>query len=595
MEEPILNICDLTVRYNSADINAVHNISFNLNAGESVGLIGESGSGKSSIALAIMGLSDKRACLSGSVRFKGTDLTGLSENELNLYRWRKIAIVFQNSLDVLNPVLTVGEQISECIQKHLGEPRASAMEKTERYLEMVGLNADWAKAYPHQFSGGMRQKALIAMALSCEPEVLLIDEPTMALDSVSKQEIIELLLKLREEKGFSMLVISHELPVIAAMTSRVLVMYAGNILEEGGTEKLLKEPLHPYTRGLISSSPAINPYRDMWGIPGEIVITGEGQCPFYSRCNQRIEQCAHEHPMLENVCGGRRVSCIRGGIVTVLKGYALTKQYKVKHKMITACSNCNIEIKSGEVCALIGESGSGKTTMAEILSGILNPDEGNVVFEGQTVWGNSATSKIGGIQIVFQDPLSSTNEHLTIEEIVREPLDIIKEGIKSERVSSAKDALKSVQLPYDEAFLKRRGFTLSGGQRQRVAVARALVMRPSLLIADEISAMLDPSTAANLLRLLKGLQNTEGFAMLYITHDLALAQKIADKVYVMHNGQIIENGPVEDVMQNPKEDYTKLLLRGIGRKACKEVYSGEKGQNAFVSSPGRKDTGVGDI
>lgn len=565
MEEPILNIGDLAVHYADTETNAVHNVSFNLNAGESVGLIGESGSGKSSIALAIMGLSDKRACLSGSIRYKGINLTELSENELNFYRWRKIAIVFQNSLDILNPVLTVGEQISECIQKHLGEPKVSAMEKTERYLELVGLKAHWAKAYPHQLSGGMRQKTLIAMALSCEPEVLLIDEPTMALDSVSKQEIIELLLKLREEKGFSMLVISHELPVIAAMTSRVMVMYAGNILEKGGTEKLLKEPLHPYTRGLISSSPAINPYRDMWGIPGEIAITGEGQCPFYSRCNQHIEQCAHEHPVLKTVCDGRSVSCIRGGIVTILKGNSLTKQYKIKHKTISACFNCDVEIRSGEVCALIGESGSGKTTIAEILSGILNPDEGNVVFEGQTVYGNSATSKIGGIQIVFQDPLSSTNEYMTIEEIVREPLDIIKEGTKSERVSLVKDALKSVQLSYDDAFLKRRGFTLSGGQRQRVAVARALVLRPSLLIADEISAMLDSSTAANLLRLLKGLQNSEGFAMLYITHDLALAQKIADQVYIMQNGKIIEKGSVEDVMQNPKEEYTKLLLRGIGR------------------------------
>lgn len=571
MENPILNIHNLTVRYGDTDTNAVHNVSLNLGAGESVGLIGESGSGKSSIALAIMGLSHKRACLSGSIRFKGTDLTELSEDELNLYRWKKIAIVFQNSLDILNPVLTVGEQIAECIQKHLCEPKVSAMEKAEHYLEMVGLKVHWAKAYPHQLSGGMRQKVLIAMALSCEPEVLLVDEPTMALDSVSKQEIIELLLKLQEEKGFSMLVISHELPVIAAMTTRVLVMYAGNIMEEGGTEALLKEPLHPYTRGLISSSPAINPYRDMWGIPGEIIITGEEQCPFYSRCKQHIEQCIHEHPALKPVCDGRSVSCIRGGIVTILKGNALSKHYKVKHKKFPACSNCDIEIRSGEVCALIGESGSGKTTMAEVLSGILNPDEGNVIFEGQAVCGNSMTSKIGGIQIVFQDPLSSTNEHMTIEEIVREPLDIIKEGTKSERIFFVKNALKSVQLSYDDSFLKRRAFTLSGGQRQRVAVARALVMRPSLLIADEISAMLDPSTAANLLRLLKGLQNTEGFAMLYITHDLALAQKISDKVYVMRNGKIIEKGSVEDVMQNPKEEYTKLLLRGIG-KICTIKY-----------------------
>lgn len=571
MEEAILQIRGLTVRYPETESSAVHQVNLTLKQGESVGLIGESGSGKSSLALAVMGLSNQRASVGGSILFQGTELAGMPENELNRYRWDKIAIVFQNSLDVLNPVLTIGEQISESIRNHLGEPKAAAAKKTERYLEMVGLQAHWSKAYPHQLSGGMRQKALIAMALCCEPDVLLVDEPTMALDAVSKQEIIHLLLRLREEKGFSMLVISHELPVIAALTSRILVMYSGNILEESPTEKLLKNPLHPYTRGLVSSSPAVNPYRDMWGIPGEISIAGENQCPFYSRCNQRIEPCTHEHPVLKTVCEGRRVACLRGGIVTVLKGKGLTKRYKIRHKTISACFNCDMEIRSGEVCALIGQSGSGKTTMAEILSGIVEPDKGTVIFDGQKVRGNSATSQIGGIQIVFQDPMSSTNEQMTIEELVREPLDIIKEGTKAERAARIKDALKNVQLPCDEAFLKRRGFALSGGQRQRVAVARALVMRPKILIADEISAMLDPSTAANLLRLLKGLQNSEGFAMLYITHDLSLAQKIADQIYVMQNGEIIERGAVQDVMGNPKEEYTRLLLSGIGALNNKSI------------------------
>jgi peptide/nickel transport system ATP-binding protein len=563
LEDPVLQIHGLTVRYAEESCNAVHNVDLTLGRGESVGLIGESGSGKSSLALAAIGLIGKNAQIQGTVKFRETDLTRLPDTEMNNYRWNKIAIVFQNSLDVLNPVLSVAEQIAEGIQAHLGESRASAAIKAEKYLEMVGLEAHWGKAYPHQLSGGMRQKVLIAMALSCKPEVLLIDEPTMALDAVSKQEIIRLLLHLQEEKGFSMLVISHELPVISSMTSRVLVMYAGNIVEEGGTEELLKNPLHPYTRGLISSSPAINPFRDMWGIPGELIQSGEGQCPFYNRCTQRIERCACEHPVLETVHNGRRVSCIRGGIVTILKGNDLSKHYKDSNGTITACSNCNIEVREGEVCALIGESGSGKTTMAEILSGILPPCGGNVEFDGQKVRGNNATSRAGGIQIVFQDPLSSTNEQMTIGEIVREPLDINNDGTKDERISAVKTALKNVQLPYHGSFLKKRGFMLSGGQRQRVAIARALVMRPNLLIADEISAMLDPSTAANLLRLLKGLQNSIGFAMLYITHDISLVQKIADRVYVMRNGKILEEGPVEDVMFNPTDEYTKLLLQGL--------------------------------
>lgn len=407
MGEPYLKIDHLTVRYSGEKSNAVHNVSLALNAGESVGLIGESGSGKSSIVLAVMGLLERKTRISGSIKFKGTEISGMPENELSRYRWKRISVVFQNSLDVFNPVLTIGEQIAECIRRHTGISKASAMTKTKHYLDLVGLDAAWSKAYPHQLSGGMRQKTLIAMALSCEPDVLLVDEPTMALDSISKQEIIRLLMKLRDEKGFPMLIISHELPIIAAMTTRVMVMYAGNILEEGDTQELLKHPLHPYTRGLIYSSPAINPYRDMWGIPGEVIMTGEAQCPFYSRCNQRIERCAGEHPVLKAVCGNRRVSCIRGGIVTLLKGIGLTKRYTVKGKAIVACSDCDIEIRAGEVCALIGESGSGKTTVAEILSGILRPDAGTVVFNGQPVSGNSATSKIGWYPDRIPRPLFS--------------------------------------------------------------------------------------------------------------------------------------------------------------------------------------------
>ena len=564
MNDAVLEIRKMTVRYSGSAADAVRGVDLTLRPGECAGVIGESGSGKSSLALASLGLLRKRAGVEGSVLFKGVELNGLSESAMERYRWSRIAIVFQNGLDVLNPVIAVGEQIAECIRRHSGEGKAAAAEKTRRLLEMVGLRASWSEAYPHQLSGGMRQKALVAMALSCDPEVLLVDEPTMALDAVSKREIVELLLRLRAACGFAMLVISHELPVISAMTSRVMVMYSGSVLEEGPTEELLKDPLHPYTRGLISSSPSVNPYRDMWGIPGEVVVAGEKQCPFFNRCTQRVDRCAGELPALKTVRDGRRVACIRNGIVTLLGGSGIDKTYGAGERSVAACVDCSLEVRAGEVCALIGESGSGKTTLAEILSGIARPDAGEVLFEGRPVRGNSETSKTGGIQIVFQDPLSATNEHLTIEETVREPLDILREGTKTERLRVAREALKNVQLPSDEAFLKRRCFMLSGGQRQRVAVARALVMRPKLLIADEISAMLDPSTAANMLRLLKGLQNSQGFAMLFVTHDLALAQKIADRVYVMRRGRIVEHGPTEDVLGAPKEEYTKLLMSGPG-------------------------------
>ncbi|WRS28669.1 ABC transporter ATP-binding protein [Oscillospiraceae bacterium MB08-C2-2] len=558
----VLEISNLYVRYKQeALINAVHNVSFRLEKGESLGIVGESGSGKSTLAMTIMGLLDSRADIGGSIHLDSAELLGFSERERDTYRWSKIAIAFQNSLDVLNPVMSVGAQVAECIIKHTQYGKKEAEAKTKALFEMVGLAPNWYEAYPHQLSGGMRQKVLIAMALSCDPEILIVDEPTMALDSVSKQEIIRLLIYLREKIGFSMIVISHELTVIAALTSRTLVMYTGNVVEAGRTNELLREPSHPYTRGLIYSSPSVHPYRDMWGIPGEIHITEENQCPFYSRCNQRIDACLHQHPELEAVSEDRWVACLRGGIVTLLSGTGLSKTYRVKSHETHACRGCDIQIKAGEIVALIGQSGSGKTTLAGILSGILPVDEGKIYFEGRKIFGSSETRKAEGIQMVFQDPLSATNENLTIEAIVREPLDILRKGSKSDRIAEARTALKQVQLPYDDAFLKRKGHSLSGGQRQRVAIARALVMNPKLMIADEISAMLDPSSAANLLRLLKGLQNTRGFSMLYITHDIALARKIADTAYVMNSGNIVEYGAASQVLHNPRDLYMQKLLQ----------------------------------
>lgn len=584
MADPILSIKNLTVRYSGAPVGAVRGVSLHVNAGESVGLIGESGSGKSSIALAVMALFSSRAQVGGEIFFGPDDLTRLPEREMDAYRWRRIALVFQNSLDVLNPVLTIGEQIAEGIRRHRGAGKKEAAAAAEHYLALTGLAPSWAAAYPHQLSGGMRQKVLIAMALSCEPEVLLVDEPTMALDSLSKQEIISLLRRLQREKGFAMLVISHELPVIAALTSRVLVLYAGSVLEEGETPAVLRDPAHPYTRGLICASPSVNPYRDMWGIPGELTAEAKPCCPFYGRCSQRTESCAYHCPALKKNSEGRLVACLRGGIATLLQAKGLTKRYSVQKETVKACENCRVSIRAGEVCSLIGESGSGKTTLAEMLAGILPPDAGEVTFEGLPVQGNSATAKAGGIQMVFQDPLTATNERLTIEEIIREPLDILREEAREKRSVRVRDALRSVQLPQDDAFVKRRGFMLSSGQRQRIAVARALVMRPKLLIADEISAMLDPSTAANLLRLLKGLQNTEGFAMLYITHDLALARKISDRIAVMRRGKIIEQGPAEEVLGAPREEYTRLLVRGANA-AGQLLFSRKDGEGQSSAPP----------
>lgn len=560
----LLTVDKLSVQYNIGEttVMALDEVSFSLEKGGSLGIMGESGSGKTTTAMALMGLQDKAAITGGQICYGDVDLRQLSEQGWNQYRWRKLAIVFQNSLDVLNPVLTVFEQIHECLRRHTSLPPAAAREKIDQLLRNVGLAPSCQTCYPHQLSGGMRQRVLLAMALSCNPDVLIVDEPTNALDAVTKTEIIDLLAKLQQKHGFGLIVISHEIHTVARLTSRLLVLYQGRVVEEGLTKDILNHPMHNYTRGLLHSSPEMNPYRDMWGIPGETENNPNRGCPFYARCNQHIDCCISNKPDLKYVALERRVACNRSGIVTLLQGIELNKTYTCKGNSLKVCNNCTLEIRSGEIVALIGQSGSGKTTLSSILAGVLLPDSGEVIFQGEKVTLNSVTRKKQGIQIVFQDPYSSINEHFTVEQAVREPLDILRqEGSVANLREIVSTALLNVQLPgNDESFLTRRCHTLSGGQRQRVAVARALVMEPKLLIADEISSMLDPSTQANLLRLLKGLQNRKGFAMLYITHDLAVAQKIADRVCVMYQGTIIEKGNAADIFTRPVQQYTRKLV-----------------------------------
>ena len=560
MEHSIIRVENLSVCYHAdkRGSRAVNNVSFCLDRGGSLGIIGESGSGKTSLAMAMMGLFKKPTRVDGQIYYEDTDLNRLSERERNLYRWAKMAIVFQNSLDVLNPVLTVHEQILECLRRHTPLPHREADKKVLRLLKLVGLDAKWSQYYPHQLSGGMRQRVLIAMALSCDPEVLIVDEPTTALDAAAKDEMIKLLARLHKEKKFALIVISHEMQVITRLAGRVMVMYGGYMAESGLTKDVLKNPMHTYTRGLIHASPSVNPYRDLWGIPGEEAGNSSEGCPFYNRCNQKVSDCKTKLPRLACVGIERRVACNRGGIVTLLTGKNIYKSFSFRGKTVKVCDNCRMDIRSGEIVVLIGASGSGKTTLASILAGTLAADRGEVLFEGEKVKGNRAACRKNGIQMVFQDPFTAVNEHLTVRQAVAEPLDILKQGTKEDRIQQVKQALKDVQLPGDDGFISRKCHSLSGGQRQRVALARSLVMEPKLLIADEISSMLDPSTQANILRLLKGLQNAKGFAMLYITHDLALARKIADRVYVMQQGSLVEHGSVPDVLSKQGDGVAAL-------------------------------------
>ncbi|MGD9677997.1 MAG: oligopeptide/dipeptide ABC transporter ATP-binding protein, partial [Vulcanibacillus sp.] len=450
----ILEVKNLEISYISEgkNTNAVKSVSFVLEKGETLGIIGESGSGKTSLAMAIMGLINSPSNVSGKILYQGVDLQSLTEKEKNKYRWDKISIVFQNNLEVLNPVLTLYEQIIEGIKRHSDLEDTAMKNKVIDLMKLVDLDPKWAHHYPHQLSGGMRQKVLIAMALACDPDLLIVDEPTTSLDPISANGILQLLINIQNTRTFSMIIISHELSILSKLSDRLLVMYDGHILEEGITSEIIKEPYHTYTRGLINSSIEIFPFHDLWGIPAEdsnLIKNGDG-CPFYYRCNQRITDCKIIKPNILNLSDNRKIACIRGGIVTLLEGINISKSYIMHNKPLKACINCNIKVRSGEIVVLMGQSGSGKTTLASILSGILESDEGDIYFEGTKLLKNSETSKLNGIQMVFQDPFSATDSYMTVEEVIKQPLDIIKEGNSLFRKDKVKEALGFVQLESSE-------------------------------------------------------------------------------------------------------------------------------------------------
>ena len=557
----ILDVSGLGVLYNSTGqaVQALENVSFSLAPGETLGVIGESGSGKTTLALALMGLLGKKDQIGGKVFYAGSELLSLDESKRHTYRWKRIAMVFQNSLEVLNPVLNVGEQVAEPLKKHMNLKNRELEARVDELLELVGLDRAWKSAYPHQLSGGMRQRVLLAMALSCRPELLLVDEPTTSLDPIARREIVELLERLQTEYGFTLVLISHDLACVSRLTKRLLVLYGGRVVEAGETESVMDEPLHPYTRGLINASPNYFAFRDLWGIPGEPAGGGDAGCAFSPRCVQSLEQCQTETPPLQVVSASRQVACNQGGIVTLLEAKGLRKEYRLNKWILQAVDGVDIQIKHGEVLGLVGETGSGKSTVAQILGRIIKPSAGRITFQGKPFVGD-LTRQERGIQLVMQDPFSSTSHRFTVGQTLREPLEINRVGSKKEREGRVFNALMRVQLPADDKFLNRYCFEMSGGQRQRLSIARALVMRPVLLLADEITSMLDPSTQANLLRLLKGLQNEEGFAMLFITHDLDLARKVADRIMVMQHGAVLEQGSSHRIFTQPCCCHTQDLV-----------------------------------
>ncbi|MBI5301741.1 MAG: ABC transporter ATP-binding protein [Chloroflexi bacterium] len=564
----LIEIRDLTVSYSTAPNSVVHalnGISFDLARGEVLGIVGETGSGKTTLALTLMGLATT-AQLHGQVLYENAPLPLGDDNAMRAMRWRRIALAFQGSSNAFDPVYTMEHQVIEPIIEHLKLDQRTARERARALWDNVGLTPELFERYPHQLSGGEKQRAMLAMALACDPELLIVDEPTSGLDMLTRGRILELLAELRRQRGLTMIVISHDLDDVAGLTDRTLVLYAGQIAELGKTANVLDVPLHPYTWGLVNAYPRMDRAKDLWGIRGQPPdpMNLPRGCPFHPRCTQAIERCAIELPRLAP-SDGRLVACHLGGLQTLLEVRGITKRFRDGP---VAVKNVWLSVREGEVVALVGQTGSGKTTLAKCLVGLHEPDAGQVIFEGQDVHAlrdQSLRAARRRIQMIFQDPFESLSPRLTVLELVREPLDIQQLGAREERDQRARRALADVRLPATPAFLSKHGHELSGGQLQRVAIARALILEPKLIIADEPVAMLDASEQAKVLRLLKEAQNERGMGLLLISHDLALVRKVSDRIAVMRQGEIVEVGLSHSIIQRPEQAYTQTLIAAAQR------------------------------
>lgn len=550
----MLEIRNLDVCYGTTKI--LSRISLTLNQGCSLALIGESGTGKTTLAKTIVGLCEG-AC-TGEILFKGQDILGLSEKKLNEIRWNELAIVTQNVEDALNPLDTALDQVAEPMVAHGLLNKPEARKRAEALLAQTGLPGSYFQAYPHQLSGGQKQRVMIAMALANDPEVLILDEPTSALDPLTKEEIISLIQELGRNRA--LLVVTHDLAVATRLTEKTAVLYGGRIVEMGDTGVVLSTPKHPYTRGLLRSYPKMARTKDLQGIPGQLSRPERG-CPFEPRCTQRIDQCRIEAPELTN-CAGQMAACHRGGIVPLLELKRITKYFAA----VKVLESVNLTLYEGETTAVVGPSGSGKTTLAKIIIGLEEQLEGTVFLENLEL-GKREKQFYRRVQMIYQNPAESLSHRLTVLEAVREPLEIHHLGNAEERLQRVKQVLGEVELPSNDEFLETYPHHLSGGEAQRVAIARALILEPKLLIADEPTSALDPSVQAKVLRVLLNLQEKRGLGILLITHDLALARKVSDRIIVLNEGGVLEEGPSSVIVSSPKHPYTRRLLEAASANA----------------------------
>ena len=534
MSEPLLRVEDLRVELPTDDgpVLAVDGISFAVHHGQTLGIVGESGSGKTVSALSVMGLTRlEGARVSGRVLFEGADLLTLSEQRMRALRGNELAIVFQDPLSTLHPLLRVGAQIVEAIHAHREVSKRAAREHAIALLELVGIPEPGRRveAYPHELSGGMRQRATIAMALANEPKLLIADEPTTALDVTVQAQILALLRRLRQELGMALLLVTHDLGVVSEMAEEVLVMNAGRIVERGPAERVLAAPEHPYTQRLLSSMPTL------------------------ARPNQPAPGPTAAEPLLEVRDLVKRFPVARGVVF----------ERQVAH--VEAVAGVSFELRRGETLGLVGESGCGKSTTARLILRLLEPSDGQVRFQGHDIAqlrGAALKAARREMQIVFQDPYSSLNPRRSAGSIIGEPFAI--HGLHRDRAERRRAVCELMdRVSLSPGHYHRYPHEFSGGQRQRIGIARALALGPKLLIADEPVSALDVSIQAQILELLGELQRELGLALLLISHDLAVVRQMADRVAVMRHGKIVELAPNEALYSSPQHPYTRELLASV--------------------------------
>ena len=611
--EPVISVRDLTVSFASeaGTVHAVRGMNFDLYPGKTLGIVGESGSGKSVTSMAIMGLLDKNASVKGSITYHGEELLNKSDFEMSEIRGKGIAMVFQDPLSALTPVFSIGDQIKEALVTH--NPKMTEQQIHDRSIELMNLVGipdpeDRLKSFPHEFSGGMRQRVMIAMAIANDPDVIIADEPTTALDVTIQAQVLEVLRKAQRETGAAVIFITHDLGVIAGVADDIVVMYAGRPVEKADVDSIFDHPAMPYTMGLLGAVPRSDRERNsrlvpIPGSPMNLVNMPKG-CPFAPRCPLATDICHTTEPAMEPVPGrpGQFVACHRTQEI-VSKGLTFHDVYTVaeaakskfagiprderkmvldvKHMRKTfpltaggflrrkigevkAVDDVTLDVREGETVALVGESGSGKsTTLMEIME-FKQPQDGEIEMFGTKLEHKIPREKRrelrSAVQYVFQDPMSSLDPRLPIYDILAEPMKVqhySKEQIR-ERIG---ELMRLVELNPDQ--VDRFPTQFSGGQRQRIAIARALSVNPKLVLLDEPVSALDVSIQAGVINLLEDLQNKLGVAYLFVAHNLSVVRHISSRVAVMYLGRIVESGDTEDVFEHPLHPYTQALISAV--------------------------------